>query len=689
MNKNGRIKWRMPERPECFYGRDLELSQLDFILHNGANVVLIQGIGGIGKSELVKQYALQNRDKYDVIVYSQYVSNLQNIFASDVQFPMENMRRNTMDAFNIEREEEYFQRKFSVLKEVITENTLLIIDNFNNPEDDLLEDILELNCKIIFTSRYDWSQKKYPVLNLEELKNYADIEKIFKHYYFPKPEEEEIIKEIIDLVFHHTLSVEWVAKKLSEQSKKPEEIRNALKESLGNTKNQSLNYDLFLEQLSGIFPLNELSESEQEILRNLCFIPYTGISKEDMSRRCKHGAHAAMLHLLHNSWIKQVELDVITLHPVIADTIMYKLRPNWHNCQTFVKSVEEDLLDDETDVAIIDNVLSISEKIFQILGTEEVQAVDLMSAASHAFVSRYKKYDIAMGLLQKAITIQDSHLKQLREKIALGKGQDLTDDEFNQLKNSIYPTEQKKNNLQKIYGELQYQVGNYEEAMACFMNLSKNSSIDVYCNIARIYQKANQHHKAMQYVKTGIKMKEGKYRNDKIPLVENYLLMAELYLSQRDKSTAKEWLNKGIDVAETQMDLEQKGDFYYQYALLLKNAGYAEEALFGDQKAFAARKRKFGEEHIEVVKSYAAMSVDYYRLGDYISALECTLREIEIRKKIRHVKARLYMSVSRLIELVDTNQLSDETQEDLKVFMTDFNRMMKENPLQGQEMMRE
>lgn len=386
-------------KTRMFFGRDLELSQLDFILQNGANIVFVQGIGGIGKSELVKQYARINRDKYDTIVYSQYVSDLQSMIASDVEFPMENMRRNTIDAFNIEREDEYFKRKFIVLKETITENTLLIVDNFNNPEDDLLQEFLSLNCKIIFTSRCDWSKKQYPVLCVEKLKNLSDIEKIFRHYYLLKPEEEDAIREIIELVSGHTLSVEWIAKKLAEQNKKPEEIRDALKCNQGGKEEAGCN--VLLERLSEIFSVSELSEAEQEILRNLCFVPYTGISKEDMARRCRYGAHAAMLRLLHNSWIKQVELDVITLRPVLSDTILYKLKPSWKNCQTFIESVEKDLLDDETDVIIIDNMITIAERIFQILGMKEVQAVDLLNAVSYAFVSRYKKYDVAMGLLQK------------------------------------------------------------------------------------------------------------------------------------------------------------------------------------------------------------------------------------------------------------------------------------------------
>ena len=47
------------------------------------------------------------------------------------------------------------------------------------------------------------------------------------------------------------------------------------------------------------------------------------------------------------------------------------------------------------------------------------------------------------------------------------------------------------------------------------------------------------------------------------------------------------------------------------------------------------------------------------------------------------------MSVSRLLYSVDDSQLPNATQKELKAFMTDFNRVMKEHSLEGQEIMRE
>ena len=146
MDKDISLKWKMPEKPECFFGRERELEILEQFFARDNKTVFVQGIGGIGKSELAAAYAIKHRADYDVIVFSNCVSDIQSMIASDVEFPLENMRRNTFDEYFLETEDDYFVRKFEVIKEIITENTLLIMDNFNQKEDCHLDEYLALPC---------------------------------------------------------------------------------------------------------------------------------------------------------------------------------------------------------------------------------------------------------------------------------------------------------------------------------------------------------------------------------------------------------------------------------------------------------------------------------------------------------------------------------------------------------------
>ncbi len=97
MDKDVRLQWKLPERPECFFGREEEIQQLQDYFDNGNKVVVVQGIGGIGKTGLVSQFALKYRDQYETITFANCITNIQSLVVSDVELPLENLNRNMMD----------------------------------------------------------------------------------------------------------------------------------------------------------------------------------------------------------------------------------------------------------------------------------------------------------------------------------------------------------------------------------------------------------------------------------------------------------------------------------------------------------------------------------------------------------------------------------------------------------------
>lgn len=691
MDKDISLKWKMPEKPECFFGREMELETLEQFFSGGNKTVFIQGIGGIGKSELAAAYAIKHRADYDVIVFANCVSDIQSMIASDVEFPLENMRRNTFDEYFLETEDDYFVRKFDFIREIITEKTLLIMDNFNQDEDCNLDEFLALPCDKIITSRNDWSAKRYPVLRLQEIADTHALEKIFEHYYLPADEEiSNHIREIIQKVGGHTLAVEWIAKQLAEQTVTPSEMIHILDQHPidGNLEGVKKERELF-DMLSGVFRVDQLDETEKEVLRFLCFVPYTGISKEDIVKRGRKGTHTAVLKLLRSSWLKQVELDVVTLHPVVAETVIRELKPNWENTKLFFDSIVSDLMDDDIPIQQIDSLLLIAQRAFRILGMKEPGAVPMLLGVGYALLKRYRKYRDSCDMLQIAYKLQGDIVKSIKVKIALCKEKNALDAEYSSLKDQLLAATSKRGNILHQIGEIYYLAGKNDKALECYMKLSNNPMVDVHCDIAKVYAKANEYRKAAEYVEAGIKIKQRKYGNNELPLVENYLLMARICSNNGNNRLGKECVEEAKRIADSQMNKKEQSDFYYDLAILLKDMGRVDEALQYDQICFALRCKLYGEENMPVVYSYAAMAVDYYRLGDYVSALECSLREIKIRKRLRRVKKRLYMSVSRLIGYVDVSKLPEDMQTELKTFMSDFNWMLKENPQEGKEMLRQ
>lgn len=138
-----------PYSTSYFIGREKELLQIHNSFVSGHRSVFLSGIGGIGKTVLAKQYAEKYRNNYDTICFGLYSDNTSTLL-SDQSF----IKIVHGDAFNTTDE------RIRQLRTLVDERTLLIIDNYEmNDSDDYFNSLLELDCKIIITSRSDLSEQ--------------------------------------------------------------------------------------------------------------------------------------------------------------------------------------------------------------------------------------------------------------------------------------------------------------------------------------------------------------------------------------------------------------------------------------------------------------------------------------------------------------------------------------------------
>ena len=129
-----------PKPCRHFCGRDNELVTLHQLLCSHGKVFL-QGIAGIGKSELAKVYAKIHSKEYTNILYLSYTGNLKQDI-SDMDFA---------DDLPDDDNEERF-RKHNRFLRTLKEDTLFIIDNFNTTasQDGLLSVVMKYRCRILF-----------------------------------------------------------------------------------------------------------------------------------------------------------------------------------------------------------------------------------------------------------------------------------------------------------------------------------------------------------------------------------------------------------------------------------------------------------------------------------------------------------------------------------------------------------
>ncbi|MBO4954305.1 MAG: TIR domain-containing protein, partial [Clostridia bacterium] len=138
---------------KVFYGRDTVLDEIKGRFDAGERVLFLQGIGGIGKTQIVKQFAQRHQKDYDTIVYATYNGSLKELVLSDTYFDLEpEMNRRVLADGSLESDDDFFYRKLEKIKKLADERTLIIIDNFDVEGDEALATMMEGRYHLLFTT---------------------------------------------------------------------------------------------------------------------------------------------------------------------------------------------------------------------------------------------------------------------------------------------------------------------------------------------------------------------------------------------------------------------------------------------------------------------------------------------------------------------------------------------------------
>lgn len=309
---------------DFFIGRDNELAAIHKSLQE-KDILFLSGIGGIGKSELARNYAKIHKDNgdYDTILFATYGGSLMTMINNDSNIYIANFER-----LSAEEEESYYCRKFRKLKELVDKRTLFVIDNLNEDEFDSKAkkqwtDILNLDCKLLVTTRQkEWG---YDVLEIGVLSD-SDKFKLFEKYCGIKDDNDRAaVHEIIDYVNGHTLTVELIAKQTGAGFSTPVKMFDKLKEGMAKigteiyfTKDNEQHRATAFNHITALFNIANLNDKEKYVLANMSLIPLTGIKAKLFGEWCELEDFNAVNTLINGGWLIRVD-DVIKMHPVINE----------------------------------------------------------------------------------------------------------------------------------------------------------------------------------------------------------------------------------------------------------------------------------------------------------------------------------------------------------------------------------
>ena len=396
-----------------FVGREQELIDIHELLKT-EDCLFLQGIGGIGKTEFAKQYGKRYADEYENVLYIRYSDS---IYQTVCELAFVEDRPNSP-------EEALFKTHYSFFKS-LDENTLVILDNFDNlPEkDDLFNEFLSLSFKLIVTTRNV----------IEDVTNYQvkDIEaegKLEELFYIHAPkskEESDTVKEIIDEVYRHTLTVELAAKTMRATDMLAEELLSALKRErlkLSNpnkvrvTKDEKTRKECLYQHISILFQLQALSKKQCNTLGHLLLIPGAGIESKLFHKWLDTNDFNCVNELIDYGWIQSDRItNYISMHPFIHEVMMSFAPPSFNSCDIFIDNVGEEYIVPVEEELYFRDLLNLRKSILENIVFDDEKLCFKLLSKILSYLSKYCYYETmreTLEIMKREIPMGTDHREE-------------------------------------------------------------------------------------------------------------------------------------------------------------------------------------------------------------------------------------------------------------------------------------
>lgn len=176
-------------------------------------LIFITGMGGIGKSTVVRKFINDYSERFDDVLFLQFRDSICGTINDDMQLCIRGCEKDKEES-----DEEYFFRKTKALCELTAKTqTLLVIDNFDGMIDEAFSKLLKIQWKMIVITRTDMSFSGFHVQKIEGLYKKEDLHRLFENNMGRKLEDDEAGKfdRMSEMVENHTLVLVLIARQIA------------------------------------------------------------------------------------------------------------------------------------------------------------------------------------------------------------------------------------------------------------------------------------------------------------------------------------------------------------------------------------------------------------------------------------------------------------------------------------------
>ena len=315
---------------KLIFGREGELARMEaWRRDKDSRCLIVSGMGGIGKSSLVRSYVWQNRERLGTILYLDFKNSIRQTITDDWQLSVNLTVRQGEESID-----DYFLRKMKALRLIAAdEEALLIIDNFIGELDEDVKMLAELGWKIILITRNECAAAPYDILKVGEIGDKKHIYEMFEHYLGRclDGRELEYADIIIEKTGGHTLALELTARQLA-RSFLPLEEAAALAQKHGFSKISAekvrfskdyKEYYAAVENIIGaLFETADMNDLKRSVLKALALFGTAGADVRGFARMSGIKSLDCVNELMEMGWISGDRgAGILSVHPIVAQVV--------------------------------------------------------------------------------------------------------------------------------------------------------------------------------------------------------------------------------------------------------------------------------------------------------------------------------------------------------------------------------
>ncbi len=405
----------LPPRKINLIGREKDLATLAEMLKKSERVVLVNGLGGIGKTEVCKSFFYTHYNRYVYAAWIDWISSLRE----SLVYALGGDKSTFIQAAETDTTDDRFEKIMTRLRQT-RESFLLVVDNIENPQDADLDALASLpsQVKVLVNSRS--LIEGYEVRCLDYLSP-GECRALFYEFYKGKrvDEDDETVDRIVELCGYHTLTVELLAKtayhaamsirKLFETLKsKGFNLNEVAGEKVATPWHNEKEKKRFFDHLVKVFDISGVTEEELSVLVNMSVLPAVYIPMEWLREWLKLADNNAITSLVEKGWLKRDEEARLYLHPVMQEVVRYRAKPDAQKCKTLIISLANKLSVEPGDNPILKKeYILYGESVVRVLAMELAEKdKDLATLANN--LSTVYQY---LGQLDRALEIKLKGLK--------------------------------------------------------------------------------------------------------------------------------------------------------------------------------------------------------------------------------------------------------------------------------------